>query len=80
MSRATARAVYAKLVLISGRSPPIMVKTSAIPGSLPIEVFDGLRQQLAANRAQFYRDFSSQVTLYGYRSGAPGCEDCAFKA
>ena len=47
----------AKLVLI-GAVPPIMVKTSANPGGLPIEVFDGLRQQLAANRAQFYRDFS----------------------
>src|SRR5262245_24991844 len=44
----------AKLVLI-GAVPPIMLKTAANPGGLPIEVFDGLRQQLAANRAQFYR-------------------------
>jgi non-heme chloroperoxidase len=43
----------AKLVLI-GAVPPIMVKTPANPGGLPIEVFDGLRQRLAANRAQFY--------------------------
>jgi non-heme chloroperoxidase len=42
----------AKLVLI-GAVPPIMVKTSANPGGLPIEVFDGFRQQLATNRAQF---------------------------
>src|SRR6267142_1256908 len=40
----------AKLVLI-GAVPPIMLKTSANPGGLPIEVFDGLRQALAANRA-----------------------------
>jgi non-heme chloroperoxidase len=32
-----------------------MVKTSANPGGLPIEVFDGFRQQLAANRAQFVK-------------------------
>ena len=59
----------AKLVLI-GAVPPIMVKTPANPGGLPIEVFDGLRQQLAANRAQFYRDFASGP-FYGYnRPGA----------
>jgi len=48
----------AKLVLISA-VPPIMVKTAANPGGLPIEVLNGLRQQLAANRAQFYVDFAS---------------------
>ncbi len=59
----------AKLVLI-GAVPPIMVKTPANPGGLPIEVFDGLRQQLAANRAQFYLDFSSGP-FYGFnRPGA----------
>jgi non-heme chloroperoxidase len=45
-------------VLISA-VPPIMVKTSSNPGGLPIEVFDGLRKQLAANRAQFYLEFAS---------------------
>jgi non-heme chloroperoxidase len=59
----------AKLVLI-GAVPPIMVKTAANPGGLPIEVFDGLRQQLAANRAQFYRDFAGGP-FYGFnRPGA----------
>src|SRR5579872_1102469 len=43
----------AKAVLISS-VPPIMVKTAGNPGGLPIEVFDGLRKSLAANRAQFY--------------------------
>ena len=52
------RGRVAKLVLI-GAVPPIMVKTPANPGGLPIEVFDGLRKQLAANRAQFYLEFAS---------------------
>ena len=59
----------AKLVLI-GAVPPIMLKTAANPGGLPIEVFDGLRQQLAANRAQFYLEFAGGP-FYGYnRPGA----------
>lgn len=59
----------AKLVLI-GAVPPIMIKTPANPGGLSIEVFDGLRQQLAANRAQFYLDFASGP-FYGFnRPGA----------
>jgi non-heme chloroperoxidase len=59
----------AKLVLI-GAVPPLLVKTPANPGGLPIEVFDGLRQQLAANRAQFYWEFAGGP-FYGYnRPGA----------
>jgi non-heme chloroperoxidase len=59
----------ARLVLISA-VPPIMVRTPANPGGLPMEVFDGLRKQLAANRAQFYLDFASGP-FYGYnRPGA----------
>jgi non-heme chloroperoxidase len=58
------RGRVAKLVLI-GAVPPLMLKTEANPGGLPIEVFDGLRQQLAANRTQFYLDFASGP-FYGY--------------
>jgi len=59
----------AKLVLI-GAVPPLLVKTNANPGGLPIEVFDGLRKALAANRAEFYLDFASGP-FYGYnRPGA----------
>jgi non-heme chloroperoxidase len=59
----------AKLILI-GAVPPIMVKTPANPGGLPIEVFDDFRQQLAANRARFYLDIASGP-FYGYnRPGA----------
>jgi non-heme chloroperoxidase len=64
-----AKGRVAKLVLI-GAVPPIMVKTPANPGGLPLEVFDGLRRQLAANRAQFYLDFASGP-FYSYnRQGA----------
>jgi non-heme chloroperoxidase len=59
----------AKLVLI-GAVPPQMLKTEANPAGLPIEVFDGLREQLAANRAQFCLEFASGP-FYGYnRPGA----------
>jgi non-heme chloroperoxidase len=59
----------AKLVMISA-VPPIMVKSDANPGGLPIEVFDGFREQLAANRAQFYLDVASGP-FYGFnRPGA----------
>jgi len=44
----------AKAVLI-GAVPPVMVKSAKNPGGLPIEVFDGFRSALVANRAQFYR-------------------------
>src|SRR5688572_11545064 len=45
----------AKLVLI-GAVPPVMVKSAKNPGGLPLEVFDGIRAALAANRAQLYLD------------------------
>ncbi len=59
----------AKAVLV-GAIPPIMVKTASNPGGLPIEVFDGFRAALAANRAQFYLDVPSGP-FYGFnRPGA----------
>jgi non-heme chloroperoxidase len=59
----------AKLVLI-GAVPPLMLKTPANPGGLPLEVFDGFRKQLAANRAQNYLDIASGP-FYSYnRPGA----------
>ena len=48
----------AKAVLISS-VPPLMVKTAKNPEGTPIEVFDGFRKALAANRAQFYIDVAS---------------------
>jgi non-heme chloroperoxidase len=59
----------AKAVLISA-VPPVMVKSDKNPGGLPIEVFDGFRATLAANRAQFYVDVPAGP-FYGYnRPGA----------
>ena len=58
-----------KAVLI-GAVPPIMLKTEAYPGGLPMEVFDGFRAALLANRAQFFRDVPSGP-FYGFnRPGA----------
>jgi len=59
----------AKVVLVSA-VPPIMLKTDRYPGGLPIEVFDGLRAGLAANRAQFFHDVAAGP-FYGFnRDGA----------
>jgi non-heme chloroperoxidase len=58
----------AKAVLI-GAVPPLMLKTEANPGGLPIDVFDGIRAGVANNRAEFYRDIT--LPFYGYnRPGA----------
>ena len=45
--------------------PPIMVKSPNNPGGLSVEVFDGFRKSLAANRAQYYRDVASKP-FYGF--------------
>jgi non-heme chloroperoxidase len=59
----------AKAVLVSS-VPPLMVKTAGNPDGTPIEVFDGWRKALAANRAQFYLDVASGP-FYGFnRPGA----------
>ena len=59
----------AKAVLI-GAVPPVMLKSDRNPGGLPIEVFDGFRAALIANRAQFYRDVPAGP-FYGFnRAGA----------
>ena len=56
--------------ILMGAVPPIMVKSDANPGGLPIEVFDGFRAALAANRAQFYVDVPAGP-FYGFnRPGA----------
>lgn len=60
----------ARAVLVSA-VPPIMLKTDRYPGGLPIEVFDGLRAGLAANRSQFFRDVAAGP-FYGFNR--PGAE------
>jgi non-heme chloroperoxidase len=54
----------AKAILVSS-VPPLMIKTKENPGGTPIEVFDGLRTALAANRAEFYLEFASGP-FYGF--------------
>jgi len=58
----------AKAVLI-GAVPPLMLKTAANPGGLPIDVFDGIRAGVLADRSQFFKDLT--LPFYGYnRPGA----------
>jgi len=57
-----------KAVLISA-VPPLMLKTAANPGGLPIEAFDGIRAGVEKDRSQFFKDLS--VPFYGInRPGA----------
>ena len=59
----------AKAVLMSA-VPPLMLKTASNPDGLPIEAFNEMRNGLAANRSQFYRDIASGP-FYGFnRPGA----------
>ncbi len=57
----------AKAVLI-GAVPPLMLKTAANPSGLPIEVFDGLRAEVQADRSQFFKDLSAPF----YGANRPG--------
>ena len=62
----------AKAILVSAVTP-IMLKTEAFPLGLPVDVFDGLRAQTAANRSQFYKDLP--VPFYNFnRAGTPPVE------
>jgi non-heme chloroperoxidase len=57
----------AKAVLI-GAVPPIMLKTAANPGGLPMDVFDGIRKGVLADRSQFFKDLSGPF----YGANRPG--------
>ncbi|HEY0756359.1 MAG TPA: alpha/beta hydrolase [Ktedonobacteraceae bacterium] len=59
----------AKAVLISA-IPPLMLKTEANPGGLPIEVFDQLRAGILTDRSQFYKDLSAPF-YSANRAGSP---------
>jgi non-heme chloroperoxidase len=67
----------AKAVLI-GAVPPIMVKSDKNPGGLPIEVFDGFRAALAANRAQFFLDVPSGP-FYGFNRPGANASDAVIR-
>lgn len=51
-----------KAVLIAA-VPPLMLKTAANPGGLPIEVFDQIREKVLADRSQFFKDLA--ISFYG---------------
>jgi non-heme chloroperoxidase len=53
----------AKLAIL-GAVPPVMVKSGSNTGTLPIDIFDGLRKQLAHNRADVYWTFP--LPFYGF--------------
>jgi non-heme chloroperoxidase len=57
----------AKAVLI-GAIPPLMLKTDANPGGLPMSVFDGIRAGVLADRSQFFKDLSGPF----YGANRPG--------
>ena len=59
----------AKAALIAA-VPPLMLKTAANPGGLPIEVFDGLRQRALADRSQLYKDLAGGPFFGANRPGA----------
>src|SRR5215211_1258528 len=55
--------------LLLGAIPPLMLKTDANPGGLPIEAFDAIRAGVTGDRSQFYRELSA--AFFGYnRPGA----------
>jgi non-heme chloroperoxidase len=57
----------AKAVLI-GAVPPLMLKTAANPGGLPMDVFDGIRAGVLGDRSQFFKDLSAPF----YGANRPG--------
>jgi len=59
----------AKAVLI-GAVPPIMLKTAANPGGLPMEAFDQIRAGVLADRSQFFKDLSAPF----YGANRPGAK------
>lgn len=59
----------AKAVLI-GAIPPLMLKTAANPGGLPMEVFDGIRANVLADRSQFFKDLTTPF----YGANRPGAK------
>ncbi|MEO1020386.1 MAG: alpha/beta hydrolase [Pseudomonadota bacterium] len=59
----------AKAALL-GAIPPLMLKIDANPDGIPMEVFDGFRSALVANRAQFYLDVASGPFFGFNREGA----------
>ena len=60
--------------VLMGAVPPIMLKTEANPGGLPIDVFDGFRAAYLKDRAQFFLDVATGPFFGFNRPGAPVSE------
>ena len=58
----------AKVALISA-VPPLMLKTAANPGGLPMEKFDAIRTGTEVDRSQLYKDIASGPFFGGNRPG-----------
>ena len=56
--------------VLMGAVPPLMLKTAANPGGLPISAFDEIRAGVVSDRAQFFKDLS--IPFYGYNK--PGAK------
>ena len=56
--------------MLIGAVPPLMLKTAANPGGLPMEVFDGLRAGVRADRSQFFKDLTTPF----YGANRPGAK------
>jgi non-heme chloroperoxidase len=68
----------AKAVLI-GAVPPLMLRTAANPGGLPMDAFDGIRAGVLADRSQFFKDLT--VPFYGANRPDRRCrKDCAIRS
>jgi non-heme chloroperoxidase len=63
----TSRVAKAMLV---GAIPPLMLKTPANPGGLPIEAFDQIRAGVSGDRSEFYKDLSAPF----YGANRPGAQ------
>ena len=58
------------MAVLIGAVPPLMLKTAANPGGLPIEVFDGIRAGSLADRSQLYKDLAAGPFFGFNRPGA----------
>ena len=59
-----------KKAVLMGAVPPLMLKTEANPGGLPMDVFDGFRKAYLADRSQFFLDVASGPFFGFNRPGA----------
>ena len=59
---------HVKKAMLVSAIPPLMLKTAANPGGLPIEAFDALRKGVVTDRSQFYKDLSAPF----YGANRPG--------